>query len=536
MAIKFMQPDDREKPSFDLKKWLRKNAPDVADEVIEELDTRKMTAGDVHQTTALGNEDEEEEDKRKTRRRITALEGARAREHPDSVDATKLMFDTHGSSDLAFEHFIEEAQAEVEKLRIKQKTKIEVECDPEELKALVARGDLKGAEQWLASVVQQHDQMKKKGGQRDVMVIRHGATHLNNQDTSVDRIRGWLDVPLSEDGISEAEKSAKKIEKQPPDVLFCSDLKRARETARIIADACGLPEPTPTKSLRPWDVGKFAGVSSKIGVPALLDYAMNKPNEKVPNGESFNDFRNRFFEGLSEILNGNDGCVGIVTHHRCERLLSAWEAAGFPSDGSIDGKVFSKKGEGTAGFEIMSIPQGKLNGIPIAKSWEWVGDEVDLEKIFEDSDALIDADIPVEDIGEVEMNFHVQKVDPDKQMVFGIWSVTTIGGDPVVDKQDDVIPTEELEKAVYDFVLKSREQGRMHEGRDVGRCIESMIYTKEKEDAINKYLKAEGLSGSLNAGMEFWWGGFKVDDANTWAEIKAGRLPEFSIGGRGTRD
>ena len=60
--------------------------------------------------------------------------------------------------------------------------------------------------------------------------------------------------------------------------------------------------------------------------------------------------------------------------------------------------------------------------------------------------------------------------------------------------------------------------------RGVGRMIESMMFTCEKQDALGICLNMEG-----------WWLGFKVDDPNTWAQIKRGELPEFSIGGKGDR-
>lgn len=116
------------------------------------------------------------------------------------------------------------------------------------------------------------------------------------------------------------------------------------------------------------------------------------------------------------------------------------------------------------------------------------------------------------------------KADVDKQLIFGWASVSEVGGQLVVDKQDDVILPEELEKAAYEFMLYARSMGDMHEKRNVGRLVESMVFTKEKQDILG-----------IDLGLQGWWIGMKVDDAETWKQIKAGNRPEFSIGGKGER-
>lgn len=122
----------------------------------------------------------------------------------------------------------------------------------------------------------------------------------------------------------------------------------------------------------------------------------------------------------------------------------------------------------------------------------------------------------------------VTKVDPDKQMIFGWASVSSVNGVEIVDKQDDMIPIVELEKAAYEFSLYSRQHGDMHSRVGTGRMVESMVFTPEKA-AVG--IMAKNENGEQIMG---WWVGFKVDDANTWAEARAGRLPEFSIGGKAT--
>lgn len=110
----------------------------------------------------------------------------------------------------------------------------------------------------------------------------------------------------------------------------------------------------------------------------------------------------------------------------------------------------------------------------------------------------------------------------DQRLVFGWASISTNKGEEVIDKQGHIIAPDELEKAAYDFVLYSRSQGDKHIRKGVGRLVESMVFTKQKQDVLG-----------IDLGLEGWFVGFRVDDDATWDGIKKGGLPEFSIGGRG---
>lgn len=197
------------------------------------------------------------------------------------------------------------------------------------------------------------------------MLIRHGATKMNNDDVSVDRIRGWRDIPLSKDGEEEAHKLGEKIKKNPPDVIVSSDLKRAADTANIISDISGVPVEQYTKNFRPWNVGKYAGTTTQDSIPILAKYATEKPAEKLPDGESFDDFAARFFGGVAKVLAKYDGLVAIVTHHRGERLLKAWIKNGCPDDGEIDKTEFCKKGEPTGAVMDLKIPMHALADVDL---------------------------------------------------------------------------------------------------------------------------------------------------------------------------
>lgn len=122
------------------------------------------------------------------------------------------------------------------------------------------------------------------------------------------------------------------------------------------------------------------------------------------------------------------------------------------------------------------------------------------------------------------------KVDSDKRQVFGWASVVKKDGQDVVDLQGDYIAIDEIEKAAYDYVIKSRKGGNQHQ-RDgemplhVSDMIESFVVTPEKIEKM-------GLPEDTPLG---WWCGFHINDDKTWAQVKNGERTGFSVHGRGAR-
>lgn len=200
------------------------------------------------------------------------------------------------------------------------------------------------------------------GGPR-VYLVRHGATKLNNTtDTSQDRIRGWTDVPLTDEGRREAESAAADLQGKGIGYIATSDLSRARETAEIIGKKLGL-RPVSFQGLRPWDLGEFSGKSTKEVLPKIADYVQKHPEEPVPGGESFDSFKDRAFAGLQEALAAAKGRpLAIITHHRVERLMEAWQQAGQPANHAIDIPTFLQKGDPPGGVEELNINTAALKG------------------------------------------------------------------------------------------------------------------------------------------------------------------------------
>ena len=87
-------------------------------------------------------------------------------------------------------------------------------------------------------------------------LVRHGQTPYNAER----RLQGQLDIPLDDTGRRQAEKLAERMLSEGPRVkkLYCSMLKRANETARIIGRRLNLT-PVTVYGIEEIYFGKFQG-------------------------------------------------------------------------------------------------------------------------------------------------------------------------------------------------------------------------------------------------------------------------------------
>ena len=128
-----------------------------------------------------------------------------------------------------------------------------------------------------------------------------------------------------------------------------------------------------------------------------------------------------------------------------------------------------------------------------------------------------------------ENNYTIAKTVDDKRLVFGWASISfTADGEQLEDLQHDLINPEDLEEAVYEYVLNFRDTGEEHRPhlRKKGKLVESCVFTLEKQRAM-------GLpDGILPVG---WWIGFKIEDDEAWEKVKNGTYRMFSIEGKAQR-
>ena len=136
-----------------------------------------------------------------------------------------------------------------------------------------------------------------------------------------------------------------------------------------------------------------------------------------------------------------------------------------------------------------------------------------------------EAGTSVSEMTKANIEGKILKADDDQRMVYGWASVVTEKGEPVVDRQGDVIEPETLVKAVNDFMEHLRVGKAMHTGEQVGVVIHSFPVTKELGDALGIHSDREG-----------WIVAYKVYDDGVWNMVKSGELAAFSIGGRAMKE
>lgn len=98
---------------------------------------------------------------------------------------------------------------------------------------------------------------------KKIIIVRHGETDWNREKT----MQGQLDVPLNWQGFLQAKAAAEKLQRETFDAIFSSDLKRAHQTAIVIAHRHN-QEILTTPLLRERCFGELEGMA--FGVPTKL--------------------------------------------------------------------------------------------------------------------------------------------------------------------------------------------------------------------------------------------------------------------------
>ncbi|RJQ06168.1 MAG: histidine phosphatase family protein [Bacillota bacterium] len=154
-------------------------------------------------------------------------------------------------------------------------------------------------------------------------LIRHGQTDWNRER----RWQAQLDVPLNDHGRGQALELGTWISRLPLGTLYSSDLGRALETARIVAECFpkGLSV-SPDHRWREFDAGALAGYTIAELRELYPDWWEADQRDPVgttaPGGESFRDMVARVTQAATELAEKHPAqTVGVVTHGGPVRAL-----------------------------------------------------------------------------------------------------------------------------------------------------------------------------------------------------------------------
>ena len=151
-------------------------------------------------------------------------------------------------------------------------------------------------------------------------LVRHGETDWNRED----RWQGHHDRPLSVVGRAQAAAAARRLLRERLTQIHASDLKRASETAQIIAGACAL-EVRAVRALREVDVGNWAGLTRSEAKARFPEgYARRRAGGTGwEGGESYEEMGRRVGAYVKELLDAAPGSarIALVCHSGVIRML-----------------------------------------------------------------------------------------------------------------------------------------------------------------------------------------------------------------------
>lgn len=139
----------------------------------------------------------------------------------------------------------------------------------------------------------------------------HGTTTDNEKEIS----SGWSDVELAELGIKQSIALKEQTKDKKFDVVFCSDLQRAHNSAKLAWD--GIYPIIPDARLRECNYGKLNGALSVIVEPMQEDDALTK---SFPDGEGYEDVKARIVDFLSFLKANYDGKHIAIVAHKAPQL------------------------------------------------------------------------------------------------------------------------------------------------------------------------------------------------------------------------
>lgn len=159
-----------------------------------------------------------------------------------------------------------------------------------------------------------------------LILLRHGQSIWNQEN----KFTGWIDVALSANGIQEAILAGQKLANVLLDQVFCSNLKRALDTAKLVLKAAD-QEACPIVSdpaLNERNYGDLQGLNKaemvqKYGAQQIQIWRRSY-DARPPRGESLKDTCERvlpyYHKAIEPLLKANK-TVLVVAHGNSLRAL-----------------------------------------------------------------------------------------------------------------------------------------------------------------------------------------------------------------------
>lgn len=170
-----------------------------------------------------------------------------------------------------------------------------------------------------------------------VVLWRHGETDYN----AAGRMQGHLDSALTEVGWNQARFAVAALARFEPDLVIASDLRRATDTATVLADAIGVPLRL-DKRLRETHLGEWQGMTGaevEAQAPGERDRWRLDATWAPPGGESRVEVAERAGEVVADLqrddeergtvlLAAHGGLIIALTAHLVDLPVALWPSLG----------------------------------------------------------------------------------------------------------------------------------------------------------------------------------------------------------------
>lgn len=122
---------------------------------------------------------------------------------------------------------------------------------------------------------------------------------------------------LIEEGIDQAKKAGEELKDKKIEYIYCSDILRTRQTAKIVAGIIGFNEDEIIYDTRLRDInwGIFGGKHKDEAWAFYGGDKMKKFDVPTPQGETWNDCKKRMIDILQEIERNNENKNILIISH-----------------------------------------------------------------------------------------------------------------------------------------------------------------------------------------------------------------------------
>jgi len=154
-----------------------------------------------------------------------------------------------------------------------------------------------------------------------ILLIRHGETAWNRGKI----FRGVYDIPLNENGCTQASQLAKALASRRIDNAYSSPLSRAKRTAQIVLESHEI-EAIVHEGLKDFNYGQWTCLEDEVVArrwPEEHNCWIATPHAiRPPGGETLREVFDRAFDVVEEIAQKHNGqTVAIFAHRVVNKLL-----------------------------------------------------------------------------------------------------------------------------------------------------------------------------------------------------------------------